>query len=221
MHKLAALCVRRPVFATMLILALMVVGGFSYFSLGVDQTPKVDVPTVSVQTVNPGATAEEIETDITKRIEDTVNTISDIEDVRSTSVQGLSTVTISFSLDKNGDVAAQEVRDKVAIVLPDLPETAETPVIQKFDTDAQPIMQMVVSASRPLREVTELADKQIKQRLENVKGVGQIRLVGVVFDTTTQSSGARTAKVKVAFRSGWSKHAYTRWASFDSNCVWR
>ena len=178
MHKLAALCVRRPVFATMLILALMVVGGFSYFSLGVDQTPKVDVPTVSVQTVNPGATAEEIETDITKRIEDAVNTISEIEDVRSTSVQGLSTVTISFSLDKNSDVAAQEVRDKVAIVLPDLPETAETPVIQKFDTDAQPIMQMVVSASRPLREVTELADKQIKQRLENVKGVGQIRLVG-------------------------------------------
>ena len=178
MHKLAALCVRRPVFATMLVLALMVVGGFSYFSLGVDQTPKVDVPTVSVLTVNPGATAEEIETDITKRVEDAVNTISEIEDVRSTSVQGLSTVTISFSLDKNGDIAAQEVRDKVAIVLPDLPETAETPVIQKFDTDAQPIMQMVVSAARPWREVTELADKQIKQRLENVKGVGQIRLVG-------------------------------------------
>jgi hydrophobic/amphiphilic exporter-1 (mainly G- bacteria), HAE1 family len=178
MHKLAALCVRRPVFATMLILALVVVGGFSYFSLGVDLTPKVDVPTVSVTVVNPGATAEEIETDITKRIEDAVNTISDIDDVRSTSVQGLSTVVVSFSLDKNGDVGAQEIRDKVATTLPDLPETAEAPVIQKFDPDATPIMQLVVSGSRPLREVTEIADKQVKQRLENVKGVGEIRLIG-------------------------------------------
>jgi hydrophobic/amphiphilic exporter-1 (mainly G- bacteria), HAE1 family len=178
MHKLAALCVRRPVFATMLILALVVVGGFSYFSLGVDLTPKVDVPTVSITVVNPGATAEEIETDITKRIEDAVNTISDIDDVKSTSVQGLSTVTVSFSLDKNGDVGAQEIRDKVATALPDLPETIEAPVIQKFDPDATPIMQLVVSGSRPMREVTEIADKQVKQRLENVKGVGEIRLVG-------------------------------------------
>jgi HAE1 family hydrophobic/amphiphilic exporter-1 len=178
MHKLAAVCVRRPVFATMLILALVVVGVFSYFSLGVDLTPKVDVPTVSVTVVNAGSTAEEIETDITKRIEDAVNTISDIDNVRSTSVQGLSTVVVSFSLDKNGDVGAQEIRDKVATTLPDLPETADAPVIQKFDPDATPIMQLVVSASRPLREVTELADKQIKQRLENVKGVGEIRLVG-------------------------------------------
>jgi HAE1 family hydrophobic/amphiphilic exporter-1 len=178
MHKLAALCVRRPVFATMLILALTVVGGFSYFALGVDLTPKVDVPTVSITVVNPGATAEEIETDITKRIEDAVNTISDIDDVRSTSVQGLSTVVVSFSLDKNGDVGAQEIRDKVATTLPDLPETAESPVIQKFDPDATPIMQMVVSAPRSMREVTEIADKQIKQRLENVKGIGEIRLVG-------------------------------------------
>ena len=178
MHKLAALCVRRPVFATMLILALVVVGGFSYFSLGVDLTPKVDIPTVSIIVVNPGATAEEIETDITKRIEDAVNTISDLDEVRSTSVQGLSTVIVSFTLDKNGDVGAQEVRDKVASTVADLPETAEAPVIQKFDPDAQPILQLVVSSTRPLREVTEIADKQIKQRLENVKGVGEIRLVG-------------------------------------------
>jgi len=162
----------------MLILALVVVGGFSYFSLGVDLTPKVDIPTVSIIVVNPGATAEEIETDITKRIEDAVNTISDLDEVRSTSVQGLSTVIVSFTLEKNGDVGAQEVRDKVASTVADLPETAEAPVIQKFDPDAQPILQLVVSSTRPLREVTEIADKQIKQRLENVKGVGEIRLVG-------------------------------------------
>ncbi|MEO8099826.1 MAG: efflux RND transporter permease subunit [Acidobacteriota bacterium] len=178
MHKLAAICVKRPVFATMLVLALTVVGAFSYFSLGVDLIPKVDVPTVAVITTNPGASAEEIETEITKRIEDAVNTISDIDELRSTSVQGMSTVTIAFTLDKNGDVAAQEIRDKVSRVIPDLPETAETPVIQKFDPDAQPIMQIAVSAARPLRDVTDIADRQIKQRLENVKGVGEIRIVG-------------------------------------------
>ncbi|MEP7352905.1 MAG: efflux RND transporter permease subunit [Acidobacteriota bacterium] len=178
MHKLAAICVRRPVFATMLILSLTVIGGFSYMGLGVDLIPKVDVPTVAVTTVNPGATAEEVETEITKRIEDAVNTISDIDEVRSTSVQGLSQVTISFTLDKNGDVAAQEIRDKVSQTLPDLPETAETPVITKFDPDAQPIMQLAVSASRSLKEVTDIADRQIKQRLENIKGVGEIRIVG-------------------------------------------
>ena len=96
MHKLAELCVRRPVFATMLILALVVVGAFSFFSLGVDLLPKVDLPTVSITVSNPGATAEEIETEITKRIEDAVNTISDIDELRSTSVEGLARVTISF-----------------------------------------------------------------------------------------------------------------------------
>jgi HAE1 family hydrophobic/amphiphilic exporter-1 len=162
----------------MLVLSLTVVGGFSYFSLGVDLTPKVDVPTVTVTTVNPGASAEEIETEITKRIEDAVNTISEIDEVRSNSVQGLSTVTVSFSLDKNGDVAAQEIRDKVSRTLQDLPETAETPVVTKFDPDATPILQLVVSADRPIREVTEIADKVIKPRLENVKGVGEIQMVG-------------------------------------------
>ena len=113
MHKLAELCVKRPVFATMLIVALMTVGGFSFFTLGVDLFPKIDLPTVSVSVSNPGASAEEVETDITKRVEDAVNTISGIDDINSTSVEGASTVVITFELDKNGDVGAQEIRDKV------------------------------------------------------------------------------------------------------------
>jgi len=177
-HKLAELCVRRPVFATMLIVALMVVGGFSFMTLGLDLLPKVDLPTVSVTVSNPGASAEEVETEITKRIEDSINTISGIEDLNSTSAEGTSVVVISFSLDKNGDVAAQEVRDKVNRTVADLPETAKPPVIQKFDPDAQPIFQMAVSSPRPLRDVTEIADKQIKPRLENISGVGEITLVG-------------------------------------------
>lgn len=178
MHKLAAICVRRPVFATMLVLSLTVIGIFSYFSLGVDLIPKVDVPTVVVTVVNPGATAEEIETEITKRIEDAVNTISELDEVRSTSVQGVSTVVVTFSLDKNGDIGTQEVRDKVNQIVPDLPDTAEAPLIVKRDPDADPIMQLVVSGNRTIREITEIADKQIKPRLENVKGVGAIQLVG-------------------------------------------
>lgn len=178
MHKLAEICVKRPVFATMLIVALMVVGIFSFFTLGVDLFPKIDLPTVSVTVSNPGASAEEIETDITKRVEDSVNTISGIDEVRSTSVEGQSTVTVTFNLDKNGDVGAQEIRDKVNLIVNDLPDTAKAPVVQKFDPDATPIMEIVLSSPRPLREVTEIADKQIKPQLENINGIGQIQLVG-------------------------------------------
>jgi hydrophobic/amphiphilic exporter-1 (mainly G- bacteria), HAE1 family len=180
MHGLAKLCIERPVFATMLILSLVVVGTFSYFGLGVDQFPKVDIPTVSVTIDNPGASPEEIETEITKKIEDSVNTISKIDELRSTSSEGRSLVIVTFELEKNGDVAAQEVQNKVNLVVPDLPLTAKAPVITKFDPDATPVMQIAVSAARPIREVTQIADKLIKQRIENAPGVGEVRIVGGV-----------------------------------------
>src|SRR5499433_2452652 len=160
MQKLAEICVRRPVFATVLILALTVVGIFSFFSLGVDLFPKIDLPTITVTVVNRGASPQEIETEVTDKIEASVNTISGIDELRSTSVEGVSQVFITFILDKNADVAAQEVRDKVNLVLPDLPETAEQPVVQKLDTDAAPILRIAVSAPQSLRDVTEVSDKQ-------------------------------------------------------------
>ena len=178
MHALAQLCVKRPVFATMLILSLVVVGTFSYFSLGVDLFPKVDIPTVAVIIANPGASPEEIETEISKKVEDAVNTISMVDEVRSTSSEGQSLVLITFELAKNGDVAAQEVQNKVNVIVPNLPETAKQPVVQKFDPDAAPIMQIAVSAPRSLRVITMIADRQIKQKLENAKGVGQITILG-------------------------------------------
>jgi HAE1 family hydrophobic/amphiphilic exporter-1 len=180
MHGLAKLCIERPVFATMLILSLVVVGTFSYFSLGVDQFPKVDIPTVSVTIDNPGASPEEIETEITKKIEDSINTISKIDELRSTSSEGRSLVLVTFELEKNGDVAAQEVQNKVNLVIQDLPLTAKSPVITKFDPDATPVMQIAVSAARPIREVTQISDKLIKQRIENAPGVGEVRIVGGV-----------------------------------------
>ncbi len=178
MQKLAEICVRRPVFATMIILALTVVGSFSFFSLGVDLFPKIDLPTVTVTIANPGSSPQEIETEVTDKVEGAVNTISGIDELRSTSVEGVSQVFITFLLDKNADVAAQEVRDKVNLVIPDLPETAKAPIVQKLDTDAAPVLRIAVSAPKSLREVTDIADKKIKQRIESINGVGQVEIVG-------------------------------------------
>ncbi|HEY4084837.1 MAG TPA: efflux RND transporter permease subunit, partial [Bryobacteraceae bacterium] len=178
MHALAKLCVRRPVFATMLILSLVVTGLFSYFNLGVDLFPTIDIPSVEIITSDPGASPEAVETEITKKVEDAVNTISQIDELRSTSSEGQSLVLIQFDLSKNGDTAAEEVQNHLSLISNDLPRTARTPVVIKFDPDATPILQIAVSAPRPLRDLTMIADKLIKQKLENAKGVGQVKIVG-------------------------------------------
>jgi hydrophobe/amphiphile efflux-1 (HAE1) family protein len=178
MQKLAEICVRRPVFATMLILSLTVVGMFSYKSLGVDLFPKVDLPTITVTVVNQGASPQEIETEITDKVESAVNTISGIDELRSTSVEGVSQVFITFLLEKNPDIAAQEVRNKIDLIVNDLPVTAEQPIVQKLDTDAAPVVRIAVSAPRSLREVTEIADKKIKQQIESINGVGDVQIIG-------------------------------------------
>src|SRR5262249_231115 len=116
MQKLAEICVRRPVFGKMMILRLTVVGLFSYKSLGVDLFPKIDLPTITVTVINPGASPQEIETEITDKIEGVVNTISGIDELRSTSVEGASQVFITFLLEKNPDVAAQEIRNKIDLI---------------------------------------------------------------------------------------------------------
>src|SRR5438128_577839 len=178
MQKLAEICVRRPVFATMLILSITVVGIFSFRSLGVDLFPKIDLPTITATVINPGASPEEIETEITDKVEGAVNTISGIDELRSTSLEGVSQVFITFVLEKNADVAAQEVRNKIDLIVNDLPETAEVPIVQKLDTDATPVLRIAVSAPRSLREVTDLADKQIKRMIESINGVGNVEIVG-------------------------------------------
>ena len=178
MQKLAEICVRRPVFATMIILSLVVVGLFSYKSLGVDLFPKIDLPTITVTVINPGASPQEIETEISDKVEGVVNTISGIDELRSTSVEGASQVFITFLLEKNADIAAQEVRNKVDLIVNDLPVTAKKPIVQKLDTDATPVLRIAVSAPRSLKEVTDVADKRIKQRIEAINGVGDVQIVG-------------------------------------------
>ncbi len=178
MHKIAEICIRRPVFATMLILALVVLGFNSYRQLGVDLFPKVEFPTVTVTSTLRGAAPEEVETEVTERIEESVNTISGIEDLRSVSAEGISQIFVTFDLAKNPDVAAQEVRDKVDRVLPDLPRDIDPPVVEKIDPDAQPVLSIAVAASRDLREITKVVKDRIKENIESLPGVGQVRMIG-------------------------------------------
>jgi HAE1 family hydrophobic/amphiphilic exporter-1 len=178
MQKLAEICVRRPVLATVIILILTVVGGFSFFTLGVDRFPKIDIPTVSVQTTNTGAAPQEIETEITDIIEGAVNTVPGIDEMRSSSAQGRSNITINFNLEKNPDLATQEVRDKVSTVINRLPETADPPIVRKSDPDSQPVLVYAISAPRSSIELTTLVQKQIQERIESADGVGEVVVFG-------------------------------------------
>jgi HAE1 family hydrophobic/amphiphilic exporter-1 len=178
MQWLASISVKRPVFASVLILSLTVVGAFAFTRLGLDRFPKVDFPTVLVTTRLPGAAPEEVETEITDKIEEGVNTISGIDELRSNSSEGVSQVIISFLLEKDADIAAQEVRDRVNRVLPLLPKTIQQPTVEKFDPDSAPVLTLAVSAKKPVRDITEYADKTLRRQLESVSGVGQVVVAG-------------------------------------------
>ena len=175
---LADVCVRRPVFATMLIGVLVVAGWFSYKSLTLELMPKVEMPVVTVTTTLPGSGPEEIEAQVTKIIEEAINTVSGIDELRSVTREGLSQVIVQFVLEKDLGTAAQEVRDKVGMILADLPEDADPPIVEKFDIDATPVATITVSGSRSLKELTEIAENQVKEPLESVTGVGAIDIVG-------------------------------------------
>src|SRR5438093_108682 len=176
--RFAAVFIRRPVFATMLIASLVVLGLFSYRGLGLDLFPNIDFPIVTVTTTLKGASVEEMETGVTKVIEEAVNTIDGIDELRSITKEGLSSLVVQFVLEKPRDIAAQDVRDKVAGVLAQLPVGTDPPVIEKFDVDAVPVMSIAISGRRNLREVTELARKQVKEDIETLSGVGQVILLG-------------------------------------------
>src|SRR5271165_1920840 len=156
MYWLAALCVKRPIFASVLILIVCVFGIAGYVQLGVDRFPNVDFPYVVVTTTEPGAAPEDVETEITDKVEEAVNTISGIDELRSITTEGVSQVVTSFVLDKDVNVAAQEVRDKVNSIVGTLPKDVDLPVIQKLDPDAAPVLQVALRArGHTIREATE------------------------------------------------------------------
>lgn len=175
---ISEICIRRPVFTWVLVLAPVVLGIVSYFELGVDLFPKVDFPVISISASLPGASAEEMESSVTKLLEESLNTISGIDEIRSTTREGMSTVIVRFVLEKNGDVGAQEARDKISSISRRLPVGMETPLVNKFDLDAAPIMTIGVSGNRDIREVTEIAKHQIQEMLQTIPGVGNVFMSG-------------------------------------------
>ncbi|MCE1189117.1 MAG: efflux RND transporter permease subunit [Ignavibacteria bacterium] len=176
--KLADVSINKPVFATMMIMSLVVLGLFSFLKLNVDLYPNVDIPFVIVTTVLPGAGPEQIETDVTKKIEDAINTVNGVDYIQSTSQENVSLVIVAFKLEIDGKVAAQDVREKISAIRADLPDDIEAPIIQRYDPASFPIMSLAVSGNRNEKEITEYTKNIIKKRLENVPGVGNIELVG-------------------------------------------
>ena len=172
------LCIRRPIFTVMLVSAPIVLGIFGRARLGVDLLPNVDLPIVVVTTILKGASVEEMETSVTKPIEQIINTVSGIDELRSTTKEGISLVIVQFVLEKDRDVAAQEVRDKISTILSQLPVGTDTPIIDKIDLNAMPVMQIAVAGQRPMQEITEITRKRIKENLETVAGVGSVIMVG-------------------------------------------
>jgi HAE1 family hydrophobic/amphiphilic exporter-1 len=178
MQPFIDLFVKRPIFASMIILAMVVVGAAAYTGLGVDRFPSVDLPTISVRTSLPGASPEEVETELIEPIEEVVNTVAGIEELRAIAGNGSAIIIITFDLSRDIDVAAQDVRDKVSTVLRQLPEDADPPTVSKFDNDSLPVISYALSGNRSLRELSEIADKIVKKRLETGRGVGEVELVG-------------------------------------------
>ena len=176
--SLPSLCIKRPVFTTMLIALPVVLGLMALNGIGVDLFPNVEFPVVIVTTARPGASVEEMETGVTKVVEEAVNTISGIDELKSTTVEGVAVVTVQFVLSKDRDVAQQEVQGKINTILSKLPTGTDTPIVDKFDVDAAPVILVTVSGQRSLRELTELADRQIKDSLAGLDGVGAITRIG-------------------------------------------
>jgi HAE1 family hydrophobic/amphiphilic exporter-1 len=176
--KLSDISIQRPVFATMMILALIVLGLFSYIKLNIDLFPDIDFPYVTITSVLPGAGPEQIETDVTKKIEDAINTIAGLDHIQSVSQEGVSIIIVQFKLEVDGRQAAQEVREKISAIGSDLPTDLEDPVVQRIDPASMPIFNLTVSGNRPEKEITTYTKNVIKKRLENVPGVGRVDLVG-------------------------------------------
>src|SRR5688500_791071 len=209
MQKLAEICVRRPVFATVIILALVVIGAFSYLKLGVDRFPNVEFPFVIVTTVLPGAAPEEIETELTDKIEEAVNTIAALNGLASFPSENVSVVMISFDLEKARDVATQEVRDKISMIGAELPTDAEPPIVQNFDPGAIPVVTIAVSGPGSQRDISEYVDKDLRRRLETVSGVGQVLVIGarprqinvIVDNAKLTAQGLTAAQVMAALQA--------------------
>jgi len=176
---LADTSIRRPVFATMVILGLVILGIVSYPRIGVDLFPKVEFPIVNISTTLKGASPEVVDIDLTDKVEEAVNTINGVKTITSTSTEGRSTVIVEFNLERDIDLAVQDVREKIAAIRNRLPEDIDEPVIEKVDPDANPVIWIALTGERSIRELSTYADEILKEQLQRINGVGAIRIAGL------------------------------------------
>jgi len=175
---LSDLSVDRPVMVSMALFVFIVFGVLAYFSMPLNLMPEVNIPYVVVQSIYPGAGPSEVETQVTKKIEDAIATVSEIDYIQSYSLENVSLVMIAFKMQKNVDIANQEVKDKVDAILRDLPSDLQKPIVQKMDINAIPFMDLVLSGNMDGKALYELADTKLKDRFGQIAGVAQVDLTG-------------------------------------------
>ena len=176
---LSGVAIRRPVFTTMMMALLIVLGIFGYQRLPIDEFPDVDIPVVTVQTIYAGASSETIEREVTRRMEEAFNPVEGVDRITSVSLEGVSQVIVEFDLGRNVDAASQDIRTKIEGIRRELPEDIDPPLVQKFDPASQPIISLAISSEKlPIVQLTGLADEQVRRKLESVRGVGEVRIAG-------------------------------------------
>lgn len=176
--NLANVSIRRPVFATMLIAVFMVFGLLSYKKVGVDLNPDVDFPYVTVTVVYPGTDPGTMERDVAEKLEEAVNTLGGIRSLRSINLESTTMLIVEFELEVNGDQATQDVRDRISRIQRDLPQQADPPIVEKLDIGATPIIYLALSGNIGPRKLTHIADKVVKERLQRIRGIGSVEIVG-------------------------------------------
>ena len=176
---LADTSIKKPVFATMVILGLVLLGVISYPRIGVDLFPKVDFPIVNISTKLKGANAEIMDIDVTDKVEATVNTINGVKTITSSSTEGRSQVVVEFVLERDIALAVQDVREKISAIRSSLPKDIEEPVIEKVDPDANPILWIALSGEKSIRELSTYADEVLREQLQKINGVGAVRMAGL------------------------------------------
>lgn len=175
---LSDISIKRPIMMSMVLIVFLLFGGLAFLNMPLDLQPNVDIPYVSVQTVYSGAGPKEIETQITKKIEDAVSSISKIDEMTSYSLEGLSLIIIKFEMDKDVNIANQEIKDKIDAVINELPDDAELPTVEKIDLQEFPIMDIVLSGKLPITELWDIADKRLKDRFSQIAGVARADITG-------------------------------------------
>lgn len=176
--KLTEISIKRPVFATVVILALVVLGAVSYLSLDLDQYPNIEIPVVAVNVLYPGASPEQVETKVTQEVEEAVGKVAGVDHIMSTVSEGVSTTVIQFTMETNADAAAQSVRDQIGSLQANLPDEAKTPTVLRFDPDDTPIMSIALTGNLSQRELTVLAEDLITDRLQAINGVASVDVKG-------------------------------------------